>query len=463
MVPNSSHDRRSEGSQSWRFRVPTFAVAAALAQPQLRVEQQFVLQCRTYLLVEWCTHVIEPLASPLLLERGSVLLIGGDLCYPEPQPESWLKFEQPFAFSLAVANETVALHAANARNEPMVDWLAFARSKTLWLEMLTQITGGRYTVNHAVPTLSFDDQQAPIQISHNGAARPSMLLISGNHDALDNFHEFNMNIIEEDDVGAWLLPQSRPYFALDISASVLVLGFHDTVGSDIDRAQLNYFTVALSRSNATDVVLVFHQPFFLVGHTSYRGRRLRKLVADIVARRKRIVLLLFGDFHFEATYAPLSPLDPFIVICGGGGAFAETTAHLPTTVELDLGTGRTIKARLRDEPFPTSSDWRLWMLVAHFLHFVHPTVFAFGIAFTALASLVLRLLDGSRGQVSQRSLARASPPPMVSTSGVTSGFILNLFVGFVVLVAALTGLDTHAIASTIGAGLLVFLFSVFGE
>jgi hypothetical protein len=421
----------------------TFAVASSLAAPELLVKKGFRVVCSEEAIFSapWCWYEEYVLQSPLRLKRGVALFNGGDLCYPEPSPTTWLKFELPYTLSLATSNVSEALLEAHKANEPMVDWLAFARFKTLWLELLSQLLMG---VRHSQPGVS-----APLELPSTPPSRalvdlssidashaPRMLLIPGNHDLLDAMREFNLNILEQDWFGGWQLPQTRPYFAAR-SMSVLFLAMFDMIAQDIDREQFVYFSNVLSAASGEckQIVVLLHQPFFLINRASesvYTGRRFRRLVAQIDRLGLRIAAMLFADMHFEATYSPLpGSSDPFVIICGAGGAFAETTAHLPQTLEFDIGRSAPIRVEMIDQPFAARSEWMHQLLPRHCLRFLHPTVFAVGLLLTAMVSLVLRQL------APQRTEQRVTVSPEVMSprrSPLSSHQLLNFFVGFLVCV-----------------------------
>lgn len=493
-------DYVADVGDGWRS---TFAVASLLAQPQLTVSHRFVVKCGPapiwmFASREWCWYERTRMEETLVLNRGATLIQGGDLVYPEPSPETWPRFELPYTLSLARSNVTEQLNAANTLNIPMVDWLSFGRFKTLWLDILSEVLKGeRHATSGAMAESqgafkSADGYNRRLE-ADNAGKRPQMLFIPGNHDLLDALHEFNLNILEQESMGGWRIPQNRPFFAVE-AHSLLILGMHDMIAHDIDREQFVFFSQAVNSTQCKSLALFLHQPFFLMRRREpivsvYSGRRMQRLMRLVKQRDIRIVLLVFGDMHFEALYAPTDPgREPVVIINGGGGAFAETTAHLPESIAYDLGTGHVMRASLHEHAFATQSEWMLAMLPRHFFQFVHPTIFAFGLFTTAVISIGLYLVAISSSssslssgllstdqtptktpttRESRKSRARlyTSPAIMRETEGIniSSSASLNFFAAVLVLVSAITGFDVRALLSTILAGLLAVFAKILSR
>jgi hypothetical protein len=205
---------------------------------------------------------------------------------------------------------------------------------------------------------------------------PFMLALPGNHDWYDGLTAFRRTFCESwardagvlgdtvtldpstandfDQVGDWLAPQTRSYFAIQVQPHWWVWGIDSQLDAPIDAVQLHYFQRAKQKLKPDDgLVLCTATPCWLeaAGETPPKASAdtpistltwfLRRVLGPGDAHQLRLVLT--GDKHHYVRYEPdpdPSPDDfptdeftavdgPPLVTCGGGGAFTSSTHHLP--------------------------------------------------------------------------------------------------------------------------------------
>uniref|UniRef100_A0A7N2KRW9 Calcineurin-like phosphoesterase domain-containing protein n=1 Tax=Quercus lobata TaxID=97700 RepID=A0A7N2KRW9_QUELO len=140
----------------------TYTVARPLAQRKIKIESD-------------------------TLKRGDLLLIGGDLAYPNPSKLTYeRRMFRPFKYAL---------------------------------------------------------QQPPSPVdTHADYAVPRCFAIPGNHDWFDGLDTFTKNICHGDWLGGWFLPQKTSYFALKLPMGWWIFGLDLALHSAIDNYQLDFFS-----------------------------------------------------------------------------------------------------------------------------------------------------------------------------------------------------------------------------
>ena len=194
-----------------------------------------------------------------------------------------------------------------------------------------------------------------------------------------------------DDVGGWGAFQSRSYFAVALSERWWLWGVDSQLDAPIDAEQLAYFRDARVLLGDAKIILCTAGPSWLEAgnarHDVYSAEAdtplytllwfLDRVLGE--ADRHRVRLVLTGDQHHYARYTctdagpgpdvraeespaaedaagpgagaairagsgvdavdqaePVTPFDPELVTCGGGGAFLASTHHLPSTIAIAL-------------------------------------------------------------------------------------------------------------------------------
>uniref|UniRef100_A0A0E0LGR4 Uncharacterized protein n=1 Tax=Oryza punctata TaxID=4537 RepID=A0A0E0LGR4_ORYPU len=176
----------------------TYAVARLLAQPSL---------------------VIKSDGSRQTFPRGQLLLIGGDLAYPNPSSFSYeRRFFCPFEYAL---------------------------QPPAW-----------YKSEH----IALEKPELPLGVSELRKYRgPQCFMIPGNHDWFDGLHTFMRYICHKSWLGGWFLPQKRSYFALKLPNGWWVFGLDQALHGDIDVYQFKFFAELCQQKIALGNILKFRR------------------------------------------------------------------------------------------------------------------------------------------------------------------------------------------------------------
>ncbi|KAG2663743.1 hypothetical protein I3760_16G047900 [Carya illinoinensis] len=139
----------------------------------------------------------------LSLNRGDLLLIGGDIAYPNPSQITYeRRLFRPFDYAF---------------------------QPPPWAEQ------ARMAVNkHPGPPRVYG-QVTPYE-------GPRCFLIPGNHDWFDGLHTFMRNICHKSWLGGWFMPQRKSYFALKLPKGWWVFGLDLALQDDIDVYQFEFFS-----------------------------------------------------------------------------------------------------------------------------------------------------------------------------------------------------------------------------
>lgn len=246
----------------------TFTVATLLAQPFLEVFDPYENKNQ-------------------FIERGRVLIIGGDLCYPDPSPHNYQsRFVEPFR------------HA-------------------LWPEKDSRS--------------GFDSNERRLMSTPSSYGHPHAFAIPGNHDWLDGLVAFRRVMCSAQRLGGWLLPQKRSYFALQLPDGWWLFGIDDQLTYDIDDAQFRYFRdIAATMASTDRVIVAMHRPFWILDGkpSEVISVLFEKSLGD------KLRLILAGDLHnyshYERHDGKLN-----LVVCGGGGAFLHPTHKLNDSIKVE--------------------------------------------------------------------------------------------------------------------------------
>ncbi|KAL5198031.1 hypothetical protein ABZP36_001543 [Zizania latifolia] len=248
----------------------TYAVARLLAQPSL---------------------VIKSDDSRLTLPRGELLLIGGDLAYPNPSSFSYeRRFFCPFEYAL---------------------------QPPAW-----------YKPEH----IALEKPELPLGVSKLRQYRgPQCFMIPGNHDWFDGLHTFMRYICHKSWLGGWFLPQKRSYFALKLPNGWWVFGLDQALHGDIDVYQFKFFAELCQQKvgESDSVILITHEPNWLLDWywADNTGTNVTYLIREYL--RGRCKLRMAGDLHHYMRHSCIESKEPVhvqhLLVNGCGGAFLHPT------------------------------------------------------------------------------------------------------------------------------------------
>ncbi|KAL4310219.1 hypothetical protein GQ457_01G026290 [Hibiscus cannabinus] len=248
----------------------SYAVARLLAQPSLQLTRD---------------------DSVVTLPRGDLLLIGGDLAYPNPSEFTYEKrFFCPFEYAL---------------------------QPPAW-----------YKPNH----IAVDKPELPEGIpelkEYNG---PQCFLIPGNHDWFDGLNTFMRYICHKSWLGGWFMPQKKSYFALQLPKRWWVFGLDLSLHSDIDVYQFKFFSELVKNKIGENdsVIIMTHEPHWLLDWywNGASGENVSHLILDYL--KGRCKLRIAGDLHHYMRHSCVPSEGPVhvqhLLVNGCGGAFLHPT------------------------------------------------------------------------------------------------------------------------------------------
>ncbi|XP_006657430.1 uncharacterized protein LOC102702861 [Oryza brachyantha] len=248
----------------------TYAVARLLAQPSLAIKSD---------------------GSRQTFPRGQLLLIGGDLAYPNPSSFSYeRRFFCPFEYAL---------------------------QPPAW-----------YKPEH----IALEKPELPLGVSELRKYRgPQCFMIPGNHDWFDGLHTFMRYICHKSWLGGWFLPQKRSYFALKLPNGWWVFGLDQALHGDIDVYQFKFFAELCQQKvgESDSVILITHEPNWLLDW--YWGDKTGTNVAYLIREylRGRCKLRMAGDLHHYMRHSCIESKEPIhvqhLLVNGCGGAFLHPT------------------------------------------------------------------------------------------------------------------------------------------
>ena len=257
------------------------------------------------------------------LPRGKVLVIGGDLAYPDPTPESYEnRFFRTFEDALPPPKEFRKEHISIHKPAlPVKSWAVSAR-RTSNIEEEKKCPDIIYGAAN-----DSDDEGVR---SYPG---PSAFAIPGNHDWFDGLATYTRYILSRDWLGGWIMPQQTSYFALKLPRGWWILGMDLALDNDINIEQFGFFADLAKQSIKADdnVIVVTHIPFWvLTNYESYPVQPETNLTELLRSHLKsRVRLRLAGDLHHYTRHMPSSVAktnpdasknEPVLIVSGGGGA-----------------------------------------------------------------------------------------------------------------------------------------------
>ncbi|KAJ0980805.1 hypothetical protein J5N97_009060 [Dioscorea zingiberensis] len=248
----------------------SYTIARLLAQPSIKVKSG---------------------GSRRTLPRGDLLLIGGDLAYPNPSEFTYeRRLFCPFEYALQPPS---------------------------W-----------YKVEH----IAVDKPELPFGISglkqYDG---PQCFIIPGNHDWFDGLHTFMRYICHKSWLGGWFLPQKKSYFALQLPKGWWIFGLDQALHGDIDVYQFKFFAkLCQSKVGENDsVIIMTHEPNWLLDWywNDVSGKNVSHLICEYL--KGRCKLRLAGDLHHYMRHSFVPSDKPVhvqhLLVNGCGGAFLHPT------------------------------------------------------------------------------------------------------------------------------------------
>jgi hypothetical protein len=239
----------------------TYTMAHLLAQPELEVNGQ-------------------------KLQRGKVLIMGGDEVYPTPSMEEY--------------------------NNRMV---------------------GPY--NAALPYQEGDDN------------RPQMYAIPGNHDWYDGLTNFVKIFCKKRLIGNWETFQQYSYFAIKLPHNVWIWAVDVQLASEMDLTQMEYFRRVIKNQGGdfanAKIVLCTAEPAWVRRATQeydFAYEKLKTFEEKVIrAYGGQLLAVLTGDLHHYSRYECKDEgVQPAVfqrITAGGGGAFLHPTHDLPENYEIN--------------------------------------------------------------------------------------------------------------------------------
>ncbi|XP_006342611.1 uncharacterized protein [Solanum tuberosum] len=256
--------------------------------------------------------------SKLTLPRGRLLLIGGDLAYPNPSAFTYEKrFFRPFEYAL----------------QPPI-WYKEDHIAVKKPELPSGVTELRQYVG------------------------PQCFVIPGNHDWFDGLQTFMRYICHKSWLGGWFMPQKKSYFALQLPKGWWIFGLDLALHSDIDIYQFKFFSELIrDKVGENDsVIIMTHEPNWLLDwyFDQVTGKNVSYLIRDHLNGRCR--LRIAGDVHhymrhkFVESKSDKQVYVQHLLVNGCGGAFLHPT-HVFKNFNNLYGTTYECK-----NPYPTFED-----------------------------------------------------------------------------------------------------------
>lgn len=234
------------------------------------------------------------------LPEGQLLILGGDLAYPNASPALYqYRLVEPFE--------------------------------------LARDAGSRFAVQGDAAAAILSADALPL-----AGHRKIVAAIPQNHDWIDSASTFCRTFVNDQKAGliGAHAPQRHTYFALQLPHNWIVLGLDFALTGDLDRAQFEAFRCLVeSGTIAADanLVLIYPEPYWTRplgdGADPAFPRRYQRLEYLLQAHGLHIRMRLSGDLHHyvrERLDAD-TPRSVDLVVCGNGGAFGHGTHFREST------------------------------------------------------------------------------------------------------------------------------------
>jgi hypothetical protein len=133
------------------------------------------------------------------------------------------------------------------------------------------------------------------------------------------------------------MPQTRPYFSIQLPQGWWVFGIDLALDDDIDLEQFKFFArIATEKMKEGDAVIIMtHEPFWILDPMCHKKpqdlseKYLRELCETHLLGK--VKLRIAGDLHHYTRHSPDSGEGPELIVAGGGGAFLHPTHTVSET------------------------------------------------------------------------------------------------------------------------------------
>ncbi len=215
------------------------------------------------------------------LQAGSVLILGGDQCYPQATREEYKKrFQLPFDWAFQTPEPKRRLFAIPGNHD--------------WYDGL----------------IAFDS------------------LFCASRDKLSND--------KGNTIGGWVCQQHRSYWAIRLPHNWWIWGADIQFSKYLDSAQVNYFERIAEQMGPNDnLVICLAEPSWLLADLQEEDPEENFFKITTIARKRgaRVVAVLAGDWHHYNRYYA-HDLDVHFITSGGGGSFLHPTHVLRNAISV---------------------------------------------------------------------------------------------------------------------------------
>ena len=182
--------------------------------------------------------------------------------------------------------------------------------------------------------------------------RPFLFALPGNHDWYDGLSNFLKLFCQNRSIGNWKTCQLRSYFAIKLPHDYWLWAIDVQLNADIDLPQQKYFQHVATNEMTGDskIILCTAEPAWVynsVNRNDMSYSRLSFFIGECVPKNVRVVTIITGDLHhysrYEFTRAAGDRVSQMIT-AGGGGAFLHPTHILNDRLQNSDGTFELKKA-----------------------------------------------------------------------------------------------------------------------
>lgn len=186
---------------------------------------------------------------------------------------------------------------------------------------------------------------------------PTLFTIPGNHDWYDGLSSFLKLFCQQRWIGGWQTRQFRSYFAAQLPHNWWLWGLDIQLSADIDKPQIDYFDEMYRLANNGDrIILCTADPAWVYQEYQPDDKPYQNLkffqerYTKKSEKKMTFHLTLTGDMHHYTSFKNLDSEDPdWRITAGGGGAFTHPTHQVPDILNLEEGTYKKNGAFPNDE------------------------------------------------------------------------------------------------------------------